>query len=739
MLSRFHVAQPVRTYFQSNEGNICASCANGVFTSCLQKSLAEACDEPSVTHSYSRLARDLHASALAGCPWCTCIGNAVLSCSDLDSWMEAWNGSRSDAASLDENDRQQEAIDDTASDEGMTYEDEEASDEEDEDAESERPGFHTVNALNCAAELDITIKFLKWNSGPLFNLAEVRADVSSEDEKPLPNMIGEKAVMLKLEVIGPSTTDGPAAFNQQWRVLSAASCEEWVPHAETWLRACKAHASCTSSGASRPTRLIDVHDPRHPRLIITDDVYQQTELDYVALSYVWGPKQEYILTRARLADMRDALDLTRLPKTLSDSILAAHHLGFKYLWIDALCIIQDSPQDKALELPRMSNTYRESALTLVIASAAAATDGFLKTPAPPKFLLHPFKVPSGLTFGYRLPYKASADPISSRAWTLQERVLSRRLLIFSSTGVMWMCREDFSNPSAAPDAGPPYQTFLDPFLSAHRPALTSTTTTTGPVAPTVEEREAQVEIRETWATILADYTEMDLSYCTDKLPAISAVAAEIGEKTGWTYLAGMWKEDLFSELHWRCMKQRLSGERLTLKPKKVADAGYLAPSWSWSSVGSGAVVGSEDERDDREVFGFEILECRVEPVDRGFAYGPVKSGYLEVSGRTVELRWRYEDRPSWDGSDICLVEESGTPLAVGDGTLDPLDEPLDPAMKVVCLGMSRLRLGRQRIVPVEGLILVPKGNGASFRRIGFFRMTAPSVFDGAVTRVLRIE
>ncbi|KAK1749910.1 heterokaryon incompatibility protein-domain-containing protein [Echria macrotheca] len=746
MLSRFHVPQPIRTYSQPDGRGICPSCANDVFTSSLHQSLSRARDEPSVTHSYSSVARDLYASILAGCPWCSCIGNAILTCSDLDYWMEAWNGSQSDGDSLDQDSPQQgpsepealvppkEAVGDTATDEDMVdVVDSGSSDHEAADGVGETPGFLTIESLNCGARMEITIEFLKWNGSLLFNLVEVRVEVatSPEDDSPLQDMTGDKAVAMKLEVMCESKTCETAAFNQQWDVVSAALFHGWVPRAQTWLRACKAHTSCSPSGAFRPTRLIEVRDPRHPRLVISaEDIPQNTTLSYIALSYVWGSNQAYTLTEASLSDLRRGLDPARLPKTLSDAIAATYQLGFMYLWIDALCIIQDSPGDKALELPRMADTYKESVLTLIIASATAASDGFLKTPSPARFFLQPFQVGSGLTFGYRTPYKASADPISSRAWTLQERVLSRRLLIFSSTGVMWMCREDFINPAAAPDAGPPYQTFLDPYLSASHPSE----------QPVLGDEDAQAQIRETWAAIRADYTEMALSYYTDKLPAISALAAEIGAKTGWTYLAGMWKEDLFSDLHWRCMKQSLTGDRFTLKPAKVKEAGYIAPSWSWASVGIGAVVGSEDERDDREVFDFSILECQVDTLYPGFSYGPVKHGYLEVTGKTVELGWRYEDRPSWDGSDISLIEECDTQLVVGDGTLDPLDEPLDPDIKVTCLGMSKLRLGRQRIVPVEGLILVPKRDGgAAFRRIGFFRMAAPSVFDAATVRALRIE
>ncbi|KXX75387.1 Heterokaryon incompatibility protein 6, OR allele [Madurella mycetomatis] len=705
--------------------------------------------------------------------------------------MEDWNGSHSDGASLefydddeagmnlDSEDAESELLPGTAvhhADEGMAGEagrdnsgvelgDATGDATSVDDSRSEKPGFHTIQSLNCTARLDLTVEFLRWRDSSVFNLVKITIEVttSDRDDCPLREMVGENAVIITLEVIctgegknrslalaetpvffntngNKDTIDGASVFPRHWEVVSAASFDEWVPRAQTWLRACKEHVSCTTSGVFQPTRLINVRNPQHPRLAIFsagDFSRSGVPPPYVALSYVWGPKQEYVLTQTSLDEMRRGLDLKRLPRTLSDAIEAAHWLGFEYLWIDALCIIQDSLEDKAKELPLMADTYRESSLSIIVASATAASDGFLKAPDSPEFLVDPFQVRLGsvdgsstlLTFGYRAPYKASADPISSRAWTLQERVLSRRLLVFSRRGVMWICRETFANPSAAPDAGPPYQTSLG--LS--------------PEAGDGSDEDAWASIRGTWMAIRADYTEMDLSYCTDKLPAISALAAEVGRLTGWAYLAGMWEDNLFSELHWRSTKRGPSGETLVLKPQKARGIGYLAPSWSWASVGLGGIVDSEDERAEREVFHFTILACHVDS-DLAFPFGLVKGGYLEVSGKALELAWQPGDRPSWDDDDISLIDpggssdSTGTPLLVGDGTLDPLDEHLDPGLRLVCLGMSKLRLGRQRTVPVEGLILVPNGPGSSaFRRIGFFRMTAPSVFDGVATRILRIE
>ncbi|KAK4109010.1 hypothetical protein N656DRAFT_783682, partial [Canariomyces notabilis] len=321
---------------------------------------------------------------------------------------------------------------------------------------------------------------------------------------------------------------------------------------------------------------------------------------------------------------------------------------------------------------------------------------------------------------------ASADPISSRAWTLQERVLSKRLLLFGRSGVMWMCRERSINPGAAPDAGPPYQTSLGPNMKENESS----------------DEHDQAEIMDRWMAIRADYSEMDLTYCADKLLAISALATEVGHRTGWKYLAGMWEHNLFSELHWRSTKRSPSGEDLILKPEKVRKAGFIAPSWSWASIGLGGIVDSEGERSDREAFDLTILECHVD-TDPTFPFGPVTGGFLKVQARAVELAWRpaEDTEPMWD---ISLVDEQdltsvGTPYIVGDGSLDPLDEHLDPALKLICLGMSKIKLGRQRIQPVEGLLLLPgESVGGTFHRIGFFRMNAPSIFDGAMVKTFII-
>lgn len=235
MFSRNQISRPVRTYeptsvHQEGERGICEGCADQVFNSSLRQSLAKGCEAVSATHSYSRLARDVYASVLAGCRWCTNIGNAVLASSDSDYWMEDWNVSHSDGASLELSDDgdacmnlEPEGAESEPSpgaavhhaDEGMAEEttgrDNSGAELGDatgdatsaDDSRSEKPGFHTIQSLNCTARLDLTLEFLRWCGSPVFNLVKVTVDVttSGRDDRPLREMVGENAVIMTLEVI----------------------------------------------------------------------------------------------------------------------------------------------------------------------------------------------------------------------------------------------------------------------------------------------------------------------------------------------------------------------------------------------------------------------------------------------------------------------------------------------------------------------------------------------------------
>ncbi|KAH8893097.1 HET-domain-containing protein [Thozetella sp. PMI_491] len=726
MLSRRGFAPPLRKYEPEDAlGSTktpCSRCLTGVFNAELHSSLIAAAENCSTSsRGYTCTASDVYKSTIAGCPWCANIGNAILTAADMDYWTNAWKGSHSDGNSLMSSERNE--------DEAVLSSDSDVSSKTSGSASPGQPGFLTLRALDCAVQLDVTVEFIKWDSCAVFNLVDVKVEIlqANDESDFLPSMVGEDAVCIRFEVMSPDMS--PAVIPRGWGIVSAAS-EDWTASAAEWLNSCQKHEKCQAMTASfQPTRLIEIRDPRHLRLVARDDL--SSPHPYVALSYVWGPAQPYVLTNETANEMRRGMDVSRLPKTITDAATVAHKLGFSYLWIDALCIIQDSRHDKLKELPTMADVYGGSSLTIVAASASVANEGFLRAPKPASFFVEPLHIAicdgrghlASLVLGYRETYKPAGDPINSRAWTLQERVLSPRLLIFSGSGVMWTCREDHANPSGPPDAGSPFQASLNSDINI--------------------EEEDETLIREQWMAIRAEYTERDMSYYSDKLTAISAVAAEVARRTGWSYLAGLWKEDLFSELHWRSIKRMASGERFLVKPQKVRDAGYIAPSWSWASSGLGMILDGNDDRMDREVFHFKVLESQVElAANAKFEFGPVSGGFILVEGRVKELYLRLGDDSDPTGWDAELLETTEDkffqPQIVGNGSLDLLDISVQSNLKVFCLAMSRLPLGKQKIVPVEGLLLVPAGPDI-FRRIGFFRMEAATIFDDLESRIFKIE
>ncbi|KAI0657062.1 heterokaryon incompatibility protein-domain-containing protein [Cubamyces menziesii] len=121
------------------------------------------------------------------------------------------------------------------------------------------------------------------------------------------------------------------------------------------------HEHCKSfsalAGSSLPTRLIDCSDVLRPRIVETKG--WDSHVQYTALSYVWGTHgQPHRTTKANLPQYLERIDVSLMPKTVLDAIHVTRTvLGLRYLWMDSLCIVQDSPEDKHRELVKMRDVY----------------------------------------------------------------------------------------------------------------------------------------------------------------------------------------------------------------------------------------------------------------------------------------------------------------------------------------------------------------------------------------------
>jgi hypothetical protein len=128
--------------------------------------------------------------------------------------------------------------------------------------------------------------------------------------------------------------------------------------AEVWLRVCSnSHQTCqqrTPRSDWLPTRLIDVgNKQREPRLVTAADICQgQQAPKYFALSHRWGTAATVPLTSANIEAFKRRLPMETLSKTFSEAVSVCSFFGGPYIWIDSLCIIQDSREDWIQESER---------------------------------------------------------------------------------------------------------------------------------------------------------------------------------------------------------------------------------------------------------------------------------------------------------------------------------------------------------------------------------------------------
>jgi hypothetical protein len=186
---------------------------------------------------------------------------------------------------------------------------------------------------------------------------------------------------------------------------------------------------------------------------------------YTALSHCWGGNIACVLNWETLIPFQKCIPNSVLPANFQDAITITRQLGLQYLWIDSLCILQDSGPDWEQESKNMGLLYRNATVTISALVSRRSTCGILKrnsiVPSPEPVIIgvssesiSELKVTVGRTDGgeeslRRLDIEA---PLSKRGWVLQETVLSRRHLFYRSSQENWRCAEGFKSLDGLPSA-----------------------------------------------------------------------------------------------------------------------------------------------------------------------------------------------------------------------------------------------------------------------------------------------
>jgi Heterokaryon incompatibility protein (HET) len=416
-----------------------------------------------------------------------------------------------------------------------------------------------------------------------------------------------------------------------------------------WINECLGyHSACPFGSSPLPTRLINVgakSGTREPFILNTSPSSRGT---WIALSHCWGGQIPQRTTTQNLASRQQSLPINGLPKTFHDAVMITRELGFQYLWIDSLCILQDSPSDWLREASNMKNVYKNAALTLAATAGQNSNSGILverqensdlySIPLPYESLFFGMR---GTMHFRRHSYSraqgqlAPRGPLTTRAWTVQENVLSPRTLHFGKHEIVWECNTTFETESLP---NPHFWDYSLENLSLQRDAVLDS-----------DHRDLLAR----WYRIISEYGVRGLTVIEDKLLAISGVAQEIASHTQFAYRAGLWEEDLRFGLLWSFDGVGSMSSR------------YLAPSWSWASMGFGthcpeelvntpcgrpyyyanpAIIDTHHPE-----YDVEVIQCSVDLAGED-RYGRVSSGCLILRGKCLPAT--YHPTPYRSSADI---------------------------------------------------------------------------------------
>ncbi len=342
---------------------------------------------------------------------------------------------------------------------------------------------------------------------------------------------------------------------------------------------------------------------------------------YIALSHCWGSDPFIRTTKENIASHLAEVSKLDLPRTFQDVLTVAEKLGVFYVWIDSLCIVQDCKQDWAEHSEIMGEVYRNALFVVAAVSSSAASEPFLYGDAPnnrSKFkgvnvTPNTSHIADGnnteiLARPYHsrlLPHSISG-PLESRAWAWQERYCAIRVIDFMEEEVKWHCKSA-SVCECQDQMQKPYD-----FANWARPDMD------------------KLELFHCWQTLVSTYSGRDLTYSTDRLPALAGVASQFSTLYKSNYVAGLWESEFPQCLAW----YRKHADHID----KALDNDV--PSWSWASIASASEWQWGGVEPHEKILSFnskvQITAINCKPSTANL-YGQVQKGsYIELCGKISE-------------------------------------------------------------------------------------------------------
>ncbi|KAI1416501.1 HET-domain-containing protein [Hypoxylon sp. FL1857] len=456
-----------------------------------------------------------------------------------------------------------------------------------------------------------------------------------------------------------------------WKSIKPRNCisghplsQDAIQWVKSKLELCFRDHAC-SSGMNKPLpkRILAFERSGDGEILVKVVENQEGLGRYAVLSHCWGTQLSCTINTYNLSERKQGISWAELPPTFQDAIHYCLELGIFYLWIDALCILQDDQNDWQIESARMADIYQNSYISLAATSSDCDTGGcFPKQPMARTE--HSFEALSETGRVYQILIRRQFshwstpqndlskqdNPLLSRGWVFQERVLAPRVLHFCSDELVWECGEQIccecgsmpesqslkmqftlatrlkSEEELAESEYEGKQDRLDQWRTRHQMSNkmgegnnSKPNSTEDPHSfshlryPQLKELfelspkpSLQLAISQ-WHHIVEQYSPLVLTRDTDRLPALSGLAERMTPYLG-KYLAGLWDRSFLRDLTWRVDKLPLG-----LGPP----AKRKVPSWSWVSVNTGVSFWTE-----AEVTPISALRDFAENSDRSGIYKP---------------------------------------------------------------------------------------------------------------------
>ncbi|KAH7233075.1 heterokaryon incompatibility protein-domain-containing protein [Fusarium tricinctum] len=539
-----------------------------------------------------------------------------------------------------------------------------------------------------------------------------------------------------------------------------------------WVKHCvDEHERCRPPQTPLPSRILDLNafdDPDNIRLWETNGATDYEP--YVTLSYCWGsdPSVHVRTTHSTLSGHLERISVKGLPQTYQDAIKITRHLGIRFLWIDSLCICQDDLDDWTRESAAMQQVYAGAYLSIAADNAPSSTHGFLKRSdrmhvpvdlkvvngssdldgtAPDSSVVdipgYAFEAPPSKTFHNGCWLQLDKEPLTSRAWATQERLLPQRVLHFTSHQLRFECNCHTLSEDGAQ--------VLGRWNSLRRGGEKN--------FKDIARKSRISYNHQMWYLILEDYTNRLLTANTDRLAAISGLAALFQEKMnaeesgnvvdnpgGVQYVAGLWSNALIEGLEWTSFRSRAKETTMPDEFPLPGEKGYIAPTWSWASFGGRSAHGNTSSgwADLAVPTGFNvILKSSQNP------FGEVVNGWISLRAPMIktelsELPEPDEDKLSGFRRNMRLCTPRGNPFGAYssfDGLRGHTDETRSWVKKnelfaLVLSEGKNLWYTTDDNVSYHALLIMPieeekrvEAGRKEFRRVGTIRFDSKCVGD----------